>query len=233
MSRKIQVPDHFTSNVFRDKKEIPVLLPNKHDGHVTVPEKWTGQDWEAFHQAGRGSTEPDTPHPWLRQWHWARDVVLEWHLKGLSTNPKQIGDDDIPFPLMRFLVRSVFAEMEGYWDEAAETTKEQLVYPAPADLSVTNYFAWERETSNIDKDDERSPLLKNWQAGRLLVDKWPKPYTNGKTPAVDGLDVDLGLLAAVDGIVQEVIWPNLNLGNLPSPPGDTSNLEEGHQTAKV
>lgn len=194
------------------------VIANKHTGHITVPDAWTGADFEEYFQASQGITKTDTRHPWLKQWDWAKGRIVEWAIDGLPTNPNQIEDDDVPWPLMNFVSRSLRNAMFAYMDEYVDERKSALEYPTADSLTAGEFFAWEKAVRDMPDDDERSNLLKAWQCGHPLVRGW----INGKTPAVDGLDVDLALIAAVNDIIDQCVGPALDLGNLPAPPGAAS-----------
>lgn len=203
----IKVPAEIPASVGKE----PVA--NKHAGRVTVPAQWTGADWQAYHEASLPITEERPDHQWLRQWRWAKAAVLEWKLKDIPTNPAQIDDDSLPWPLVSYLTAAVHGAMLDYLDMAA-TVKESLTYPGPPDLTAGEFFAWEQEVREEDAVDV-APLLRTWRTGRVIIRQW----ANGTEPSRDGLDADLALIGAVNEIVGDTMTVALDLGNSPRPRG--------------
>jgi hypothetical protein len=203
----IKVPAKIPASVGKD----PIV--NKHTGRVMVPARWTGADWQGYHEASLAVSEDRPDHQWLRQWRWAKERVIEWELKDIPTNPAQIDDDSIPWPLMSYLTHVIHGTMLEYRDKAAEVM-ESLAYPKPYDLTAGEFFAWEQEVRKAEEGDV-APLLRTWRTGRVLVRQW----ANGAEPAPDGLDVDLALIEAVNEIVGDTMTVALDLGNSRGPHG--------------
>lgn len=207
----IEIPESVEILVGGDPETVTLL----HTGRVTAPARWTGADWQAWHDAGKPADEKE--HPLQRKWRWAKERVVEWAIEGLSTNPQQIDDDKLPWPVMAFITKAMHGAMVNYIEERVTEVKATLTYPDVDGLNSGEFFAWEKAMRKASEQKELNGLLRGWPSGRVLIRQWP----NG-TPPEDARKVDLALLAAVEEITTETITPALNLGNLRWPPGAAS-----------
>jgi hypothetical protein len=207
----IKVPAEIPSVKTDGTPNEPVA--NKHTGQVTVPAQWTGADWQAYHEASLPVSDERPDHQWLRQWRWAKERVLEWELKDFPTNPNQIDDGKVRWPLVSFLTGAIHGAMLDYLGTSKHVI-DTLTYPEPYNLHANELFAWEKEVREA-KGEDVAPLLQTWRTGRVIIRQW----ANGTEPARDGLDVDLALIGAVNEIVGDTMTVALDLGNSRGPRG--------------
>lgn len=203
------LPETFTPN------GGSLSIANHLSGQVLLPAHWYGRDFEGYWQASRPRDDITATHPWLRQWQWAKELVIEWHVSGLPTNPNQIKDDDVPFGFLSYLPKNVHRLMMGYIDDNFEAMKESIEFPSPDNLTAHEFFEWEETVKGMDDSDSLSNMLKTWRTGYDLVRSWG----DRQAPDKDGMNVDLALVAAVNACVGETMTAALDLGKWRSPPG--------------
>lgn len=208
---KITLPETIT--VERPTDGEIASVPSAYSGHIVVPDTWTGADFQAHYEAGR--RDDDEPHPWQRQYRWAKARVVEWAIDGLPTNPNQIEDDALPLAFQRWLYRAVAGAMNDYGNANA-AIQESLAFPTAANLTGREFFAWYQVWDNLDENPKRAGLLRAWEHSRLLVREWGDV---GEPRDASGLTVDLALLVAVTGVTAELISDAMNLGNWLAPRG--------------
>jgi hypothetical protein len=208
-----------------DEKQT-LSVPNKHRGEIVLPAIWTGADFDAHFQAGREAAEGD-PHPWQRQWQWAKARVVEWRIDELPSNPNQLDDGALPFALQRWIYRQAAEAMTAYGDSMSDVARGELTIPTAADLTADEFFRWEAALEDQPEDDRRAGLLQSWSHARLLVRDWGSygerlPGGSQAEAAYDdasGMSVDLGLIIAVSESVIKLVNEAMHLGNWPGPRG--------------
>jgi hypothetical protein len=204
------------------KVELPKTIKAKdnkitlgYKGHIEVPDTFTGGDFEKFFKAANQDEIEDI---YEQQWLWAKELIVEWAIEGLPTNPNQLKDGDITWALQSFLVRSVIDGMNKYMTEDVKDIKEQIDYPVPDNLLPNEFLAWQRAYKKAElerKEEGISNMRLAWLAGSVLVREWP----NGGEPK-DYESADLKLIKAIDQLLPETITPALDLGNWRVPLGE-------------
>lgn len=188
----------------------------KKAGHIVTPDKFNGGQYEKYFVA----KEKDDKNPfgaYEKLWDWAKELIVEWAIEGLPTNPNQIKQDDITWALQAFLTHSVVNAMNEYM-LGYEDVMEKLVYPEPGDLLPSEFFAWSKAFKKADEEKEKgdvSPLRLAWLTGSTLVREWPN---GGKPESYE--DADLRILKAIDELLPGTIVPALDLGNWRVPLGE-------------
>lgn len=210
---KIELPETFVLPSTGGKYGEPIQLG--FTGHITIPDTWTGGDYEDYYVASNPADEDSAI--WASLWPWASSRIIEWNIDGLPTNPNQIDPDEhLTWVLESFLANTVIRGMSQYMQDAdLEKVKETIGFPTPENLRPGEFMTWHKTQLEIVGDEKKSPLLQAWLVGKELVRQWPE----GVDPK-DYRKVDLLIMKAIDELLRETILPALNLGNWNARPGE-------------
>ena len=231
MSTRIEVPDRFRIK-FVDtlKREKTLDVANAHPGYVVVPERFRGLDYSTYWEADRppdpranGEGPKAADHPWLKQWKWAKELIIEWGLKDFPTNPNQIDDEKVPFHLVNYLSKAVYQELHEYTVRRVEELRDQIVMPAVDTITAGEFFAWYRKMEEV-KREGLAPAIESFVPNTALVREWPAG--SSYPGSGDWRLEDMGIIQAIGDRGNDVILPALDLGNLPEPPGEPYTMRE-------